>query len=210
MAGSGDEQHVLAIPADDTVEVGIDEVQSRVVPQCPNKRGLVSSARRGCTQERVGAQIDLSDGEVVGGPPPAVHQGQPFIHSILGPVVRGCRGALGCRLPVRLAHGSDLHLAGPLRVTVSDHSNTFSPSGQPLCRLRLCSVGPLPATGPGHHPNRQFRCRSPEVPCCGVWKKSTNRASCSDRDSHPSKSAGTAARSARRAAWRAAFPASVI
>ena len=46
-----------------------------VVPQWPSSRGLMCSSCERLAQQRVVEQVDLPDGEVVGGPPVGVHPG---------------------------------------------------------------------------------------------------------------------------------------
>ena len=44
-----------------------------MVPQWPSRRGLTSSRVSGTLEERIVLEIDLADGEVVGGAPVGVH-----------------------------------------------------------------------------------------------------------------------------------------
>ena len=46
------------------------------VPKWPSSRGLTWSWREWLAQQRVGEQIDLADGKVIGGAPPRIHGGQ--------------------------------------------------------------------------------------------------------------------------------------
>ena len=135
VARPGDEQHLLPVPADGAVQVGVDEVEPGVVPQWPSSRDLVSSAREGFTQQRVGAEIDLADGQVVGRPPPAVHE---FKFDF---VSRPLAGAAVSRRADSFRTGGVRH--GPSSASVSaavgsvlPHRNIFAAGSQPPNRSR--------------------------------------------------------------------------
>ena len=44
-----------------------------VVPQCPNRRGLMCFRSSGCFEQRIVEQVDLSDRQIIGRAPVAVH-----------------------------------------------------------------------------------------------------------------------------------------
>jgi hypothetical protein len=76
VARSGDEDRVDVVGADDAVEVRVDEVQAgRGTPVAQQPRLDVLDAQR-LAQERVVEQVDLADGQVVGGAPPRVQAPQ--------------------------------------------------------------------------------------------------------------------------------------
>ena len=47
MTRAGDVDDVEIAMADDAVEMGVDEVEPGVVPQCPSRRGLMCSGANG-------------------------------------------------------------------------------------------------------------------------------------------------------------------
>ena len=106
VAGPGNKQHALAVPADDPVEVGVDEVQSRRCAPVAQQPGLGVAGAQRFAQQRVGPEIDLPHGQVVGGPPPAVHELQVRPAPGLPPGTfrprfgRAARGAGGERIGV--------------------------------------------------------------------------------------------------------------
>ncbi|MCY1234206.1 hypothetical protein D9M72_467800 [compost metagenome] len=76
VAGPGDEQHLLPVPPDDPVEVGVDEVEPGGGAPVAQEPGLGVLRAERFAQQRVGAEVDLAHGQVVGRPPPAVHETQ--------------------------------------------------------------------------------------------------------------------------------------
>ena len=76
VAGTHDVDGVQVPGADDPVQVGVDEVQAgRRAPVAEQARLDVLGLQR-LPQERVVEQVDLADGQVVGGPPVGIDEGQ--------------------------------------------------------------------------------------------------------------------------------------
>ena len=76
MAGPGDVDHVEIILLDDPVQVDIDEVLAwRRAPVSDHQRLHVRERQR-LAQQRVCVEVDLSDRQVIGGPPVGVHLAQ--------------------------------------------------------------------------------------------------------------------------------------
>ena len=76
VTGTGDEDHVEVMHFDEAVQVDVDEVQSgRGTPVAEEARFDVFEFER-LFEERIVVEIDLADGEVVGGAPVGVHFGE--------------------------------------------------------------------------------------------------------------------------------------
>ena len=88
VAGAGHEEHLCAGPADQPVEVRVDEVQARRRAPVPEQPRLDVLGAQRLAQQRVLAQVDLRDREVVRRVPP----GQQPVE--LGAIERG-RGVFG-------------------------------------------------------------------------------------------------------------------
>ena len=58
------------------------------MPKCPSSRGLTCSGRSGSREERIADQIDLTDGQVVGGPPPRIEATKVVDVERTGPVAQ--------------------------------------------------------------------------------------------------------------------------
>ena len=76
MPGPDDVDGIQVPGTDDPVEVGVDEVEpGRRAPVAEQPRLDVGRLER-LAQQRVVEQVDLADGQVVGGPPVGVDEGQ--------------------------------------------------------------------------------------------------------------------------------------
>ena len=95
VAGAGDVDGGLAAVVDRPVEVCVEKVQSRCGSPVSEQPGfdVVTGQRR--AQQRVVQQVDLPDGQVVRGPPPAVDLSDGLVGQ-LG-VRAGAPGRFGCR-----------------------------------------------------------------------------------------------------------------
>ncbi len=76
---SGDEEDVLVPLADDPVQVRIHEIQARRGAEVAEQAGLDVLALERFAQQRVFHQVDLPDGQIVGGPPPAVYPAEQVV-----------------------------------------------------------------------------------------------------------------------------------
>ena len=135
--GPGDVDHVEVMPADDPVQVDIDEVLPGRRAPVAQEHPLHVRQHQRPPQERVVAEIDLADGEVVRGAPVGVHPAEQLGRGVVW--VSGHGGAW-VGVPAGL-HG--VAWAG-LRYVV----------GRPRFRLRTCAGGRLPAMGCNQNPNR--------------------------------------------------------
>ena len=81
----GQEDRVHVPPADQSVEVGPEQVQPRGRAPVPEQSRLDVLARERAAQQRIVEEVDLTDGDVVGGAPPRVEEG----HLLLGQYVGG-------------------------------------------------------------------------------------------------------------------------
>jgi hypothetical protein len=94
VARPGDVDSVEVLAADDPVHMHVDEVEPGCgAPVAEQARLDVLQAQR-LAQQRVVQQIDLADGQVVGGPPPGVEAGQ--LVRAQG-ILAGLRTSLGSR-----------------------------------------------------------------------------------------------------------------
>jgi hypothetical protein len=76
VAGSGDVEHIEVVRLDDPVQVHVDEVlPGRRAPMADHQRLHVRERQR-LAQQRVVVEVDLADGDVVGGAPVRVHARQ--------------------------------------------------------------------------------------------------------------------------------------
>ena len=66
VAGTGDEEDVVAGRPDHAVELGVDQVQARRGPPVAEQAGLDVLGPQRLAQQRVRPQVDLADGEEVG------------------------------------------------------------------------------------------------------------------------------------------------
>ena len=78
MAGTGDVDHVEIVAADQPVEVDVDEVQPRRGAPVAEQARLDVLLGERPAQQRIVVEIDLADGEVVGGAPPRIDQAALF------------------------------------------------------------------------------------------------------------------------------------
>src|SRR5512146_111016 len=69
MAWTGDINHVQGIFFDDTVEMGINEVEPRSRPPMPEQAGLDVLERKRSSEQRVIKKINLAYGEIIRCPP---------------------------------------------------------------------------------------------------------------------------------------------
>ncbi len=83
VAGAGDVDHVLVAFGDDPVEVGEAEVQSGGGAPVSEQAGFEVLGCEGFGEQGVVQQVDLSDGQVVGGSPVGVDALQ-FVHGDYG------------------------------------------------------------------------------------------------------------------------------
>jgi hypothetical protein len=74
MAGPDDLDSVQVACLDDAIGMGVDEVQAGRGPPVAQEAWLDMLRRQGLAEEGIVKQIDLPDGEVVGGPPPRVDE----------------------------------------------------------------------------------------------------------------------------------------
>src|SRR5207244_4259519 len=74
MAGTTDIEHADIKRADDAVEMGVDEVQTRRRAPMSKQARLDVLGPQWLAQQRIVEQVDLPDGEVVGGAPVAVEE----------------------------------------------------------------------------------------------------------------------------------------
>ena len=73
MAGSGDEQHIGIARLDDTIEVNVEEIETRHRAPMAEQAGLGVLLLQRRAQQGIGKQIDLADREIIRGSPPRVH-----------------------------------------------------------------------------------------------------------------------------------------
>ncbi len=73
VAGAGDVDHVEVVLFDDAVEVGVDEILAGGGAPVSEEAGLDVVELEGLAEEGVVEEIDLSDGEVVGGAPVGIY-----------------------------------------------------------------------------------------------------------------------------------------
>jgi len=78
MAWPCEEDDVRAVPANDAVQVRVDEVQPGRRPPVAEQTRLDVVAREWLVQERVVAEVDLADREVVGGAPVRIDEAELF------------------------------------------------------------------------------------------------------------------------------------
>ena len=79
MPGAGDVDHVEVVLLDQPVQVDVDEVQTwRRSPMAEQPR-LDVLLCQGLLEQRVVVEIDLTDRQVVGGPPIRIHQSPFFV-----------------------------------------------------------------------------------------------------------------------------------
>src|SRR5205085_9862766 len=71
--GTGDIDHVDVPRLDDAVEVDVDEIEAGRSSPVAEEARLGVLELEGLAEKRIVEQIDLTDGEVVRGPPPGVH-----------------------------------------------------------------------------------------------------------------------------------------
>jgi hypothetical protein len=76
VARAGDEDQVEVVPPDDPVEVRVDEVEPRGRAPVSQQAGLDVVQRQRLPEQGVVQQVDLADGEIVGGPPVGVDRVQ--------------------------------------------------------------------------------------------------------------------------------------
>ena len=81
--GAGDVDDVEVALLDDAVEVDVDEVQARGRAPVAEEAGLDVPAVERLLEERIVVEIDLADGEVVGGPPIGVHPAEHVLRQRL-------------------------------------------------------------------------------------------------------------------------------
>ena len=74
VAGTDDEHHVGVLVADDAVEVEIDEVEARGGAEVAEQARLDVVAGERAAEQGIVFQVDLADGEIVGGAPVGVHE----------------------------------------------------------------------------------------------------------------------------------------
>ena len=74
MAGAGDVDHVEIVFLDQPIEVHVDEVEARRRAPMPEKARLDVLLLERLTQQRIVEQIDLADGQIVGGAPVGVDE----------------------------------------------------------------------------------------------------------------------------------------
>ena len=72
--GPGHVDHVEVVAPDHAVEVGVQEAEPGRGAPVAEQPGLHVLGSQRLAQQRVGAQVDLADGEVVGGAPPRVEE----------------------------------------------------------------------------------------------------------------------------------------
>src|SRR5215475_5882714 len=87
MAGSADVDDVEIGSPDRAVEVGIDEVEPRRGSPVPEQAGLDVFGLERLFEQRIGEQIDLPNGEIIGGTPITIEK----FH-----VIRACGLAWAC------------------------------------------------------------------------------------------------------------------
>ncbi len=80
MPGAGNEDRVEILRADHSVDVRVNEVQPRRCSPLTQQTRLDVLSTKWFTQERVGEQVDLSDGQIVRGSPVGVDQVQIIEH----------------------------------------------------------------------------------------------------------------------------------
>ena len=76
--GAGDVDHVEVVLLDDPVQVRIDEVLPGRRAPVPQQHVLHIRERQRPLQQRVVVQINLADGQIVGGPPVGIHLAEQF------------------------------------------------------------------------------------------------------------------------------------
>ena len=115
-----------------------------VVPQWPSRRGLMCSCVSGSSQQRIVEEIDLADGEVVGGAPPRIDQaalflGQGICHHDLRSHCSDCGKARHkSRAPVKRHDLLDRRPVRAHRHAGRRRHHLFYGSRRPLC---LCAAG---------------------------------------------------------------------
>jgi hypothetical protein len=75
MTRTGDIDHVQVVFFDHAVEVDIDKVQARSRPPVSQQSRFDVFQREGFFEEGIIEEIDLSDGQIICGPPIGVHGG---------------------------------------------------------------------------------------------------------------------------------------
>ena len=113
MAGAGDVERLLVALRDHAVQVGVEEVESGCGAPVAEQSRLDVVALQWLAEQWVAQEIDLSHGQVVGGPPPRVDVIQAFVGEFRA--VALCSGA------PRAGHG------GPLRWSVLHAIQASSP-----------------------------------------------------------------------------------
>ena len=76
VSGAGDVEHVQVILLDDPVQMDVEEVLARRGSPVAEQARLDVLELQRLLQERIVHQVDLADGQVVGGPPVGVHLAQ--------------------------------------------------------------------------------------------------------------------------------------
>jgi len=74
VAGANDEHGVGVLVADDAVEVEVNEVESGGGAEVAEQAWLDVIAGERLAEQRIVAQVDLTDGEIVGSAPVGVHE----------------------------------------------------------------------------------------------------------------------------------------
>ena len=119
MAGTGDEQHLLAVPADGPVQVGIDKIQSGCGPPVTKEPGLCVFRAEGFAQQRIGPEVDLPHRDSSSPPatsgPPGPGPRRPGSRAVQDRIVQGravgrrlCRGWSFRSLSCHCSLGSSL------------------------------------------------------------------------------------------------------
>ena len=91
VTGTGDVEHVEVALLDHPVQMHVDEVLARGRAPVPHHQGLHVRQLQRLSEQRIVVEVELADGEIVGGPPVGVH----FLEQFGGEGV--CRHGLALR-----------------------------------------------------------------------------------------------------------------
>ena len=98
--GPGDVNHVEVEFLDDPVQMRVDEVLSRRRAPMPQQHALDVLQLQRLAKQGIVAEIDLADGEIIGGPPVGVHLPEQFRRQRF--IRCGHRACIHARLPFQL------------------------------------------------------------------------------------------------------------
>src|SRR5690606_13045506 len=79
VSGPCDVHGVQAALLDGAVDVGVKEAEARACTPVTQQTGLHVLRPEGFAKERVVQQVDLTDGQVVRGPPPGIDEAKLFV-----------------------------------------------------------------------------------------------------------------------------------